>query len=215
MTADAQAGEAGREPLPGFENVNRYWDRHHASMAAKILPGEYYVTRGEELITTVLGSCVAACIRDRVLGIGGMNHFMLPESGDGKGWNGASDILSTATRYGNYAMEHMINEILKHGGRKQNLEAKIVGGGQILASMTNIGRKNITFVHDYLAMEGITLVGEDVAGPHPRKVVYFPRTGKALVKKLKHLHNDTVIRREKAYEDELRHQRVQGEVELF
>ena len=96
--------------LPGFEAINRYWDTVHEMPAAKILPGEYYVTSGQELVTTVLGSCVSACIRDRIFGVGGMNHFMLPISGDSKGWGGAVDVTSTATRYGNFAMEHMINE---------------------------------------------------------------------------------------------------------
>ena len=76
------------QSLPGFDNINRYWDRKHEMAAAKILPGEYYVTNHEEIITTVLGSCVSACVRDRVLGIGGMNHFMLPESEGGQ-WGGA------------------------------------------------------------------------------------------------------------------------------
>ena len=94
--------------LPGFERINRYWDKQHDVQAAKILPGEYYVTNYHELVTTVLGSCVSACVRDKVFGIGGMNHFMLPIS-EGKGWGGTNDIAGTATRFGNYAMEHMIS----------------------------------------------------------------------------------------------------------
>lgn len=201
--------------LPGFERINRYWDRLHDVFAAKILPGEYYVTQEEELITTVLGSCVSACIRDRVIGIGGMNHFMLPVSCDGRGWNGSSDIISQAARYGNYAMENMINDILRHGGCKQNLEAKVFGGGQIIKTMTDIGHRNICFVREYLETEAIPRLAEDVAGVEPRKVIYFPRTGRALVKRLKHLHNDTVLRRETLYQEELSHRPIQGEVELF
>jgi len=202
-------------PLPGFEHINRYWDKAHNTQAAKILPGEYYVTINDELVTTVLGSCVSACLRDKRLGVGGMNHFMLPISEDGSGWNGASDEASTATRYGNFAMEHMINEILKHGGQKRNLEAKIFGGGRIMQNLSDVGARNIEFVRDYLKVEGIPILGEDVSDIHPRKVVYFPRSGRALVKRIKHLHNDTVARRENAYLDEISHQPARVDIELF
>lgn len=210
---------ASRHVLPpaleGFENINRYWDTGRGMPAAKILPGEYYVTNGHELITTVLGSCVSACIRDRIFGVGGMNHFMLPVSTDGKGWSGESDLVSTATRYGNFAMEHMINEILKHGGHKRHLEAKIFGGGQIVENLSDVGIRNIEFVRCYLETEGIDVVGESVGDIHPRKVVYIPATGKAYVKRIKHLHNDTVIVREDRYRSEISKRPVGGEVELF
>lgn len=202
-------------PLPGFEHINRYWDKYHDSAAAKILPGEYYVTLENELVTTVLGSCVSACVRDKRTGVGGMNHFMLPLSEDGGTWGGGGDPLSSATRYGNYAMEHMINELLTHGGQKRNLEAKIFGGGKIMQNLSDVGARNIEFVREYLHTEGIPLVGEDVADIFPRKIVYFPQTGRALVKRIKHLHNDTVIRRENAYREEIEHQPVQSDVELF
>jgi chemotaxis protein CheD len=203
------------KPLPGFERVNRYWDREQNMPAAKILPGEYYVTVENELITTVLGSCVSACVRDRLFGIGGMNHFMLPLSDTGSWGGGTGNPASTATRYGNYAMEHMINDILKHGGHRRNLEVKIFGGGQIIDSMTNIGEQNIRFVQEYLSTEGLSLLGQDVGDVYPRKVVYYPATGRVRVKKLKHLHNDTVIRRELSYRSELQQAPVEGEIELF
>lgn len=201
-------------PLRGFEHVKRYWDKTHGCAAAKILPGEYYVTVRDELITTVLGSCVAACIRDRRLGVGGMNHFMLPLSETGQ-WGSEVESCCVATRYGNYAMEHMINEILKHGGQRRNLEAKVFGGGLVMGQISDIGRTNIEFVHEYLETEGIPLVSEDVGERFPRKVIFFPRSGRALVKRIRELHNDTVIRRERAYQQELAHRPVEGEVELF
>ena len=200
--------------LEGFESINRYWDRKHDMAAAKILPGEYYVTNQDEIITTVLGSCVSACVRDKVFGIGGMNHFMLPVSEVGQ-WGGAADVTSTATRYGNYAMEHMINDILKHGGHRRNLEIKIFGGGQIINAMTDIGKRNIEFVIDYLATEGLAVSGKDVGGPHPRKIIYFPTSGRVRVKKLKHMHNDTIVKREQEYKHELEVQPLEGGVELF
>ena len=200
--------------LPGFENINRYWDKQHDIQAAKILPGEYYVTNNNELVTTVLGSCVSACIRDRVFGIGGMNHFMLPLS-EGKGWGGASDFTSTATRFGNYAMEHMINDILKHGGHKKQLEAKIFGGGRMMDAQTDIGRTNIDFVCGYLKTEGIPVLAQDVGDIYPRKVIYFPESGKVRVKKLKNMHNSTVLKRETQYRKEIVEQPVQTDIELF
>lgn len=210
----AAAGEAPTV-IPGFEHINRYWDKTHDSFAAKILPGEYYVTTHNEMVTTVLGSCVSACVRDRRMGVGGMNHFMLPLSEGKGGWQGAADPVSSATRYGNYAMEHMINDILTHGGRKANLEAKIFGGGRIMQNLSDVGMRNIEFVRDYLSVEGIPLVSEDVGDIYPRKVVFFPSSGKALVKRIKHLHNDTVVRRESVYADEIAHQPIQSDVELF
>ncbi|MDM8560868.1 hypothetical protein [Candidatus Parabeggiatoa sp. HSG14] len=112
--------------LPGYEHIKRYWDHHNDSSIAKILPGEYYVTRHDEVLVTVVGSCVAACIHDNVSGIGGMNHFMLPHSTLDK-WEHTS--VSTESRYGSFAMEYLINEILKYGGKRKNLEVKLFGGG--------------------------------------------------------------------------------------
>ena len=200
--------------LRGFSGINRYWDKHRDIYAAKILPGEFYVTVSDEIIVTVLGSCVSACIRDKVFGIGGMNHFMLPQSNaDGEvTFNG---VVSEAARYGNYAMEHMINAILSNGGRRENLEVKIVGGGRIIAGMTNIGLRNVQFVKEYIDSEGLTLLGEDVGDIYPRKVVYSPRTGKVQVKKLRNMHNRTVLDREERYMHEIEQKPVAGDVELF
>lgn len=198
--------------LAGFDAINRYWDRDHGLFAAKILPGELYVTAHKEMVTTVLGSCVAACIRDVKSGVGGMNHFMLPITHESNsGWGGDS----RSTRYGNYAMEHLINEILKHGGQRSNLEVKIFGGGKILSQQTDIGAANIQFVRHYIRIEGLRLVAEDVGDIYPRKVHYFPDLGLARVKKLRSLQNDTVLVREDRYMHELEQQPIEGSVELF
>lgn len=201
--------------LPGFEKINRYWDREFKLPAAKILPGEYYVTRQNEVVTTVLGSCVAACIRDRRMGVGGMNHFMLPFSESGEGWGNLSNVTSNSYRYGNFAMEHLINDILKQGGSRRNLEIKIFGGGKIISKMGDVGKRNIDFVHDYLVTEGLPIVGEDTGDIYPRKVVYFPATGRVRMKKLRDMHNDTILRREEAYKHDLEVVPVEGSVELF
>jgi chemotaxis protein CheD len=200
--------------LAGFERINRYWDPMHNMVAAKILPGEYYVTQEDETIVTVLGSCVAACIRDRIFNIGGMNHFMLPESHNGDGhWHAADN--GTSTRYGSYAMEQLINAIFRNGGQRKNLEVKIFGGGRVLAQMTDIGRRNIEFVHDYLRTEALSLVAEDTGDVFPRKVYYFPATGRVRVLKMRALHNATIIERELAYRQAIEAKAVGGEIELF
>ncbi|MCP3665392.1 MAG: chemoreceptor glutamine deamidase CheD [Gammaproteobacteria bacterium] len=200
--------------LPGFQGVSRFWDQRNKISAAKILPGEYYVTIYDELISTVLGSCVSACIRDRISGVGGMNHFMLPLSDDGQ-WAGSSHITGVATRYGNFAMEHMINDILSHGGHRGNLEVKLFGGAQIISSMGDIGRRNIEFVFSYLETEGIQIVTHDVGDIYPRKVLYYPSSGRVRMKKLKDLHNDTVVKREQNYQHQIEQEPIAGEIELF
>ncbi len=192
--------------------TNLYYDRSFDCEAAKILPGEYYYTNKSMLIVTVLGSCVSACIRDRVSGIGGMNHFMLP-NGDGDIRNPSS----ASMRYGAYAMEVLINQLLKAGARRENLEAKVFGGGNVLRGFTviNIGEQNAQFVRDFLRTEKIRVVAEDLNDVHPRKVYFFPATGKVLVKKLKQLNNYTLVRREQDYANRLKAQDVSGDIDLF
>ncbi|NOU22622.1 MAG: chemoreceptor glutamine deamidase CheD [Methyloglobulus sp.] len=202
----------GRPSIAGFEHVNRYWDRERELIAAKILPGEYYVTQENEAITTVLGSCVSACIRDRESGIGGMNHFMLPQTSSGKG---SDAIVGIATRYGNFAMEHLINTILSNGGKRKNLEVKVFGGGKIIPTLSDVGIKNITFVLNYLDQEGLKPSAQDLGDIYPRKVVYSPKTGKVNMKKIQDLHNDTIIQRERLYLNNLKNVPVAGDVELF
>lgn len=206
---------AARPPLalPGFENIKRAWNRTFEAYAARLNPGEYYVTKNDEGIYTTLGSCISACIRDRVSGIGGMNHFMLPASTGEGGWKDAG--LSSSTRYGNFAMEHLINEILKNGGSRQNLEVKLFGGGRIIANMTDVGTRNIAFARDYIRIEGLKVTSEDVGDVFPRMVVYFPATGKVRVKRLRSLHNNTIVEQEKTYLNKIEKEPVSGDIELF
>jgi chemotaxis protein CheD len=203
------------QTLPGFESIKRYWDKTNAAVAAKILPGEYYVTTRDELITTVLGSCVSACIRDRIFGIGGMNHFMLPVDNGSDCVMDKCTVPSAAARYGNVAMEYLINDILKHGGTRENLEVKIFGGGRILANMTNIGRCNIEFVLDYLHTEGIEISAQNLGDIYPRKIIFNPITGNVRLRKLRSMHNNTVIDREQTYRQNLAEKPVEGEIDLF
>lgn len=191
--------------------TNVYYDRTFDCQAAKILPGEYYFTNKDMLIVTVLGSCVSACIRDRVTGLGGMNHFMLPDGG------GDGSPVSASARYGTYAMEILINDLLKGGAKRDNLEAKVFGGGAVLKGFTaiNVGERNAAFVQNFLKNERIRIVAEDLNDIYPRKVYFFPRTGKVLVKKLMQTHNDTLVKRETEYASRLKKQPVAGDVELF
>lgn len=137
---------------------------------------------GEEDLTfsTILGSCIAACIRDVEARVGGMNHFLLAEpSGNARDRYGAS------ARYGAFAMEQLINKVLTRGsGRKGNLEIKVFGGGLINAALTDVGAKNIEFVRQFLADEGYSLAGEDVGGAFARRVMFKPHSGRAFVKRL-------------------------------
>lgn len=201
-------------PLPclrGFEHISRYWDKLNEIHTAKILPGQYYVTRNNEAIVTVLGSCISACISDNEANIGGMNHFMLPSSDSQYKQTSVDD----AARYGNYAMELLINEILKNGGKRENLQIKVFGGGRIINNMTDVGKRNIEFTREYLAAEHIPLVAEDVGDIYPRKVYYFPATGRAKVKRLRSLHNNTIMERENSYMKHLSSQQISGDVDLF
>jgi chemotaxis protein CheD len=202
--------------IAGYEETlapNLYFDKGFNMQAAKILPGEYYVTRrGGIVLVTTLGSCVSACIRDRGNGIGGMNHFMLPENNQEQGGWGAS-----STRYGTYAMEMLINQLIKLGARRDYMEAKLFGGGAVIRNMNsiNVGERNASFGQEYLHTEGIPVVAQDLLGIYPRKIYFFPETGKVLVKKLRNMHNNTIVEREREYNARLSASRVEGDIELF
>ena len=162
-----------------------YNDHHFQYDAVKVLPGEYFVSSDDLVIMTVLGSCISACIWDGRIRAGGMNHFMLPDGDSADGFG----------RYGSYAMELLINEMLKMGARRETMQAKIFGGAQVMHNFTtmNVGERNTNFVLNYLHTERIPIVSEDVLDIYPRKVVFFPVTGKAMVKRLAHAHPETLV----------------------
>jgi len=191
---------------------NRYYDNTFNMEAIKLLPGEYYVTKRDMVLVTVLGSCVAACIRDRVTGVGGMNHFMLPDDK-----NGTSNPVGAAARYGAYAMEMMINQLLKAGAKRSNLEAKLFGGGNVLRgfTITNVGARNVDFALKYLRNEQIKVIAKSLLDIYPRKIYFFPATGRVMLKKLRQANNDTIIERESEYGSRLKHADIQGDIELF
>jgi len=189
---------------------NLYFDRYFDREAVKILPGEYYVTKGDKMIVTVLGSCVAVCLRDRQ-GIGGMNHFLLPNDG------GEGGFLNASARYGVYAMELLINHLLKLGAHRSRLEAKVFGGGNVLKGLTvnNVGQRNAEFVLEYLHNEGIPILAQDLLDEYPRKVYFFPDTGKVMVKKIRAVHNSTILDRESEYRMRVKYAQSSGDIELF
>jgi len=216
----AAAARSSTTPCPpaiaGFQGIHRFWDPATARWTAKVLPGEFYVTRHDEAISTVLGSCISACICDRRLGVGGMNHFMLPENARGSASDRWMDpATGHATRYGTHAMECLINELLKLGARREQLEIKLFGGGRILASMTDVGAHNAAFVRHYLRSEGLRVAAEDLGDIFPRRVIYFPETGKVRVRRLQPLEATAIAERERRYQGDLARHSSGGDVELF
>ena len=177
----------------------------------KILPGEFYISQKNERIETVLGSCISACVRDPIAGVGGMNHFMLPVNKNSR----SESELSDANRYGNYAMENLVNALLSAGAKRDRLEFKLFGGGRIMSSMTNIGWYNIGFAFDYIYTEGFKLVSQDIGDIYPRKVLYYPLSGRVRVRRLNAMHNESLINEENRYINNIESKPVEGDVELF
>jgi len=190
----------------GFTHVRRMRDSRFPHEIATILPGEYFVSREPMVVYTVLGSCISACIRDPVAGVGGMNHFMLPaptEHQTGDAWGGES------TRYGSFAMEQLINGILKRGGQKERLEVKLFGAGKIYEGNIDVGARNTEWVLNYVKAERLSVIGRDLGDVYPRKVYYFTDSGRVLMKRIQRLKNQTIFERENEYQNRLRQEHVQ------
>lgn len=169
-----------------------YYDTFFRKDTVKVLPGEYFVDREDILIMTTLGSCIAACIWDKQMRVGGMNHFLLPESGDSQ--------TAGVGRYGSYAMELLINELIKMGANRSTMEAKVFGGAAVIQGMNsmNVGKTNTEFVINYLKTERIPIVSQDVMDIYPRKVCFLPASGKAMVKRLQPTYSTTVAEQDRA-----------------
>lgn len=200
--------------LAGFDSIRRYRDPTTGNVIAKLLPGDFYVTKEDEVLDTVLGSCVSACIRNPKTGVGGMNHFMLPHP-KGEGGDSWSAVAGTATRYGSASMEQLINKILSGGGLRADLEVKIFGGARVLAATTDVGHHNVTFVREFLKQEGLKIASEDVGSTTPRHVQYFPASGRVRVKHLGGALSATVMTQEVSYSNAIDHQPVTGSIDLF
>ena len=184
-----------------------YFDAALQTPAIKLLPADYRVSDQPLALVTLLGSCVAACLYDSLLGVGGMNHFMLP----------GRESDTVCSRYGVHAMELLINDLLKRGARRSRLQAKVFGGGNVLSGFYSdpIGTRNAAFVLEYLAAERIPVIAQDLGDIYPRKVCFFPQTGRTLVKRLPTTRNDVIVDAERAYYGRLAREPASGSVELF
>jgi len=191
--------------------IRRYFDSKYKHMVVKVLPGDHYVS-GEpsEMIVTVLGSCVAACIRDPETGIGGMNHFMLPE-GQAGDWKVSNAIM----RYGNHAMEVLINEIIRLGCPRERLEIKVFGGGNVISTGGQVGHRNADFVEEYLRNEGFSSVATDLRGNHARRIHYFPASGKVDRLLMRRASDKQVFTKETSYQKAIKTDSDGGDIELF
>jgi chemotaxis protein CheD len=202
--------------LPEFAHIQRFWDPQLAHWTVKILPGEYYVSLADEAISTVLGSCISACVRDPVRNVGGMNHFMLPEDSSTGPNNWLDPAIGLATRYGSYAMESLVNDLLKLGATRERLEIKLFGGGRVLSGMTDVGARNIAFVRNFMELEGYRIAAEDMGGTQPRKVVYFPNSGRVKLRRLRPVENRIISHHEQLYLASIGSKAAGGgDVELF
>jgi chemotaxis protein CheD len=210
-TALRQSADTGIDNGASAVATRRFYDAASASWMVKVFPGEFFVTsKTDEVLVTVLGSCVSACIRDHRTGVGGMNHFMLPHSHAGK-W--AGDLQST--RFGNFAMEKLINELLKAGCSRDSLEIKVFGGGNVTDTSNAIGTENSRFILRYLEAEGLRCAAEDLGGQLPRRIHYRPATGKVVRRLLGTGESPAVAREETEYVSRLSSRTMAGEVELF
>ncbi|MEY3202503.1 MAG: chemoreceptor glutamine deamidase CheD [Pseudomonadota bacterium] len=199
------------DPIHQAPSENFYFESAFNSQAAKILPGEYHVTNQNIVLVTLLGSCVTACIRDPLNGIGGMNHFLLPDTSNKQGPG------SDSARYGAYAMELLINQLTKMGAARRRLEAKVFGGANVLSGLAQnlVGKRNSEFVLEFLHTEGIPLLAQDLGGKHARKVAYFPATGEARLKRLVEAPPETLLDAERRYRKQISDGPIAGDIELF
>jgi chemotaxis protein CheD len=188
MTRMAQAS------VDQFAHIRRMRDNRFPHEIASILPGEFFVSAEPMIVYTVLGSCISACIRDPVAGVGGMNHFMLPQPKEA-----SCDSWGETTRYGSFAMESLINAILKRGGNRSRLEVKLFGAGKIYDGKIDVGGQNAKWVTQYLDNEGLTVASSDLGDVFPRKVYYYTESGRVLLKKIERIKNSTISDREGRY----------------
>jgi chemotaxis protein CheD len=211
ITVGAQRVERRQSDAGPNVSGRRFYDSASSHWMIKVHPGEFHVTsKADEVLVTVLGSCVAACIRDPRTGFGGMNHFMLAED-NGGGWG--NEVMST--RFGNYAMEKLINELIKAGCPRERMEIKVFGGGNVIDSQQAIGTKNAEYVLRYLADEGLKCVAQDLGGDFPRRIQFSPATGQVVRRILRKTDAAPVIREETNYKKTLTPKPRAGEITLF
>lgn len=193
-----------------LHGAKRRLDAETGLQIVKIFSGDCYVTnQPNEMLVTILGSCVSACIRDPIARVGGMNHFLLP------GTENMDTEISAAARYGLFAMESLINGILSNGGRKERLEVKVFGGGNVINNSARIGSKNAEFIRGFLKQEGYRIVSEDLEGTHPRRLHYFPDSGKVMLRKLQRKEDMVIVEEEARYSRSIVSKPIEGDIDLF
>lgn len=193
-----------------LQGAKRRLDPDSGLQIVKIFSGDCYVTgQPDEMLVTILGSCVSACIRDPIARVGGMNHFLLPGTGNKEVESGA------AARYGLFAMESLINGILSHGGRKDRLEIKVFGGGNVINNSARIGTKNAEFIRGFLKSEGYRIASEDLEGTHPRRLHYFPDSGKVMMRRLQRKEDMVIVEEEARYSRSIASKPIEGDIDLF
>ena len=200
-----------------YDGIKRYYDQNMEMTVIKLMTGDcYWTAEPREMIVTILGSCISVCMWDDEKNIGGMNHILLPGEVQIAALNN-KNVLEYPSRYGAYAMEELINGILKLGGNKSNLKAKVFGGGNVINNSAMIGDKNIAFARSYLNQENIPLISEDVGGNTARRLHFFPETGKAMIRKLRRKEDLVIVEKEKEYQKTLVEDKEQEktDVELF
>lgn len=194
--------------LRGFEGLKPFWEPRWKRYAVKVKPGEFYISGSDMVITTVLGSCISACIYDPNAGFGGINHFMLPAGTH-------DEDLYRSSRYGLFAMEQLVNELMKLGCQRSSMQVKLTGGGDMMGGMISIGQQNIDFILNYISEEGLRLLASDLGGDQARRVAYFPMEGRMLVNKLDHREDQRLIEEERSYRVDVDQHLDDSDVELF
>jgi len=212
ITQDKRTSSTGELQVAEYFSgpKKRFYNATFNAHVIKIFSGEWAISRAEdEMLATILGSCVSACVRDPVVGVGGMNHFLLP--GDEESNRHASDVA----RYGVNAMENLINALLKAGAHKQRLEFKVFGGGNVINNSARIGSKNAKFVQEFLQREGYRIASKNLEGDHPRSLHYYPVTGKVMLRTLRRSQDHQVVEEEAKYRTAISAKPVEGAIELF
>ncbi|MEZ5597509.1 MAG: chemoreceptor glutamine deamidase CheD [Pseudomonadales bacterium] len=176
---------------PKTDDFSRIVDPDTGAVVVKVLPGFLYVTATDESISTVLGSCVAACLRDPVAGVGGLNHYMLPEPGRGR-----TPDADSKNRFGAYALENLVNQIVRMGGQERRLEVKLFGGAKVIDVTMDVGARNVDFALAWFDAAGIPISSMDVRNTYARKIVYAPASGRVRMRKLSRMYDSYVVHQE-------------------
>jgi chemotaxis protein CheD len=174
------------------DSVHRYRDTRFDAMAVKVMAGEHYITRQpEEMLVALLGSSLAVCIRDPIARLGGMSHFLLPVQS-----SGPRDVVSL--RFGERTMERLIDDLEEAGAERQRFEIKLFGGGNLPDGVDNLGHRTADFVELYMKAVGLPVVAHQLRGELPRRIHYFPVTGRVFVLKLRRTDDRQIAQREEA-----------------